>query len=99
VMTLSRSSLPAWYFDCFASGGWADPYADIVLIVRRHFFQLTKLGVFMSRRGDGWGSVGGRCGQWVGRGRVGYTAESASAIPRLEDKTYPSGVGMAVPGA
>jgi len=73
VMTLSRTRLPAWYLHSLTSSGRTDSYAYIAFIVRRDFLQLTKLGVLVRRRCNGWGGVRRGCRKRVGRGRVGYT--------------------------
>jgi hypothetical protein len=77
-MTLSRTRLPAWYLHSLTSSGRTDSNAHIAFIVRRDFLQLTKLGVLVRRRCDGWGGVRRRRHQRVGRGRVGYTTLLAS---------------------
>jgi hypothetical protein len=92
------SLLTPWDLHSVTSGCWADPDADIVLVVRRHFLELSKRSILVSGGGDRRGISVRRGCELVGSRCVGNAVTSATESPQRE-WTHPSGVGMAVPGA
>jgi hypothetical protein len=98
MLSLLLTAMSTWNFHGITCSSWADSDANIALVVRCDFLELSERSVLVCGRDDGRrGVVGGgsECARCRG---VGYTVKSARRLGHV-GFTYPSGVGIAVPGA
>jgi hypothetical protein len=80
VLSLLLSAVSTWNLHGITCGSWADPNADIALVVRCDFLELSERSVLVCGRGDGRRGVVGGSSECARCGCVGYTVKSATRL-------------------